>query len=185
MPILDVVLYPDPVLSAVAKPVKKVDDTIRAFVDDMVETMYEAPGIGLAAPQVGKSLRICICDINCGMEDLEPDLYVLINPEIVETDGVIKWNEGCLSLPGLYREVKHANTITVEALDRDGRLKRIEVDGLLAVCMQHEIDHLDGVMFTDRLSSLKKRFALKEWKRLRTQLEAPAGEKSDIAVHRM
>src|SRR5690606_11988801 len=143
---LEIVLYPEPVLTTPAKDVDEVDDEVRRLVDDMIETMYDAPGIGLAAPQVGKPVRVCICDVSNPQEDEEPKLHVLINPRVVERQGNIVWEEGCLSMPGLYREVKRSAQVVVEALDRDGNPQRYEAEGLLAVCMQHEIDHLDGVM---------------------------------------
>lgn len=193
MALRPIVQYPNPVLTTPAREVAEVDDTVRALVDDMVETMYAARGIGLAAPQIGEPLRIAVIDIAGDDEEeeeageerkrgprpsSEPDLRVLINPRIVERSGTIIWNEGCLSMPGLYREVKRAAEVTVEALDRDGNLQRHTATELLAVCMQHEIDHLDGVMFIDRLSPLKKRMALKEWKR-RVERRAADEEKSE------
>lgn len=181
MAVLEIVLYPDPVLKAVAKPVKRVTPEIRQLVDDMLETMYAAPGIGLAAPQVGVSLRICVVDVANVQEDEPLDPYVLINPEIIERDGKILWEEGCLSLPGLYREVQRANTITVRALGRDGKQRIFEADDLLAVCIQHEMDHLDGIVFPERLSLLKKKLALKEWKRLRERKLEEDAEESEEA----
>lgn len=168
---LEILLYPHEVLTTPAEPVKEIDDDIRKLVDDMIETMYDAPGIGLAAPQIGRSVRVCICDTANKDEGEEPQLYVMINPKVVESSGSIAWDEGCLSMPQLYREVKRPGKVTVEALDRDGKPYTVEAEGLLAVCMQHEIDHLDGVMFIDRLSRLKRRMALKEWVKIKRSLE--------------
>lgn len=200
MAVREIVLYPESVLTTKAEPVPRVDDEIRALVDDMVETMYAAHGIGLAAPQIGVSLRIAVIDVAWRGEAEEgealdepdesdepprpaeePQLHVLINPRIVERRDQITWDEGCLSMPGLYREVRRAGTVVVEALDRDGALRRYEASELLAVCMQHEIDHLDGVMFIDRLSALKRRLALKEWKRLRANLDEKRARATEAA----
>ncbi|OIP34932.1 MAG: peptide deformylase [Deltaproteobacteria bacterium CG2_30_63_29] len=167
MAVLDIVLYPEAVLKAVAKPVKKVSAEIQRLVDNMLETMYAAPGIGLAAPQVGVSKRLCVVDVSNPQEGEPLNPYVLINPEIIDRAGKILWEEGCLSLPGLYREVQRSSRITVRALDRQGVERVFEAEDLLAVCIQHEMDHLDGIVFPDRLSLLKKKLALKEWKRLR------------------
>ncbi|HRQ56323.1 MAG TPA: peptide deformylase [Azoarcus taiwanensis] len=151
MALLPILRYPDPRLHLKAKPVKQVDDEIRRLVDDMAETMYEAPGIGLAAIQVNVQKRVIVIDVS---ED-KSSLMALINPVIVERRGEQTCEEGCLSVPGIYEKVTRAEEVTVEALDRDGQAFRIEADGLLAVCIQHEIDHLDGKVFVEYLSSLK------------------------------
>ncbi|NMG02377.1 peptide deformylase [Azoarcus taiwanensis] len=151
MALLPILRYPDPRLHLKAKPVEQVDDEIRRLVDDMAETMYEAPGIGLAAIQVNVQKRVIVIDVS---ED-KSSLMALINPVIVERRGEQTCEEGCLSVPGIYEKVTRAEEVTVEALDRDGQAFRIEADGLLAVCIQHEIDHLDGKVFVEYLSSLK------------------------------
>jgi peptide deformylase len=164
---LDIVIYPADVLSQTAREVGHLDDDIRKLIEDMTATMYAAPGIGLAAPQVNRSLRICLVDISNPHRDEPRQLHVLVNPKITQRAGTIYWEEGCLSMPKLFRDVKRSARVTVEAVDALGQERRIEAEGLFAVCLQHELDHLDGVMFTDRLSPLKRKMALKEWTRLR------------------
>jgi peptide deformylase len=160
----EIVLYPDPVLATRAAEVAEVNDEIRQLVDDMAETMYAAPGIGLAATQIGELHRVAVMDVE-GAE--EPRLLrVFINPVITKREGKITWEEGCLSIPGIYDKVERSAKLTVEALDRDGNPFTLEADGLLAVCIQHELDHLDGVVFLDHLSLLKRRMALKRYKRV-------------------
>jgi len=144
--------YPDPRLRRKALPVGKVDDTVRRLVDDMAETMYAAPGIGLAAVQVNEPLRVVVIDISESRDQLQ----VFINPEIVARDGVQTFEEGCLSVPGIYEEVTRAHRVRVRALDRDGRPFELEAEGMLATCLQHEIDHLEGKVFVDYLSRLKQ-----------------------------
>ena len=152
MAILKILHYPDPRLRHIALPVDQVNDRIRRLVDDMAETMYQAPGIGLAAIQVERSLRVVVIDIS----EQRNALQVFINPEILQRDGVQVMEEGCLSVPGVYDEVERAQHIRVRALDRDGRPFELTAEGLLAVCIQHEIDHLDGKVFVDYLSRLKQ-----------------------------
>jgi peptide deformylase len=149
---LKILEFPDPRLRTKATPVDVVDDELRTLIDDMFETMYEAPGIGLAATQVNVHRRLLITDVSA--DKSEP--YVLINPEILEKDGVTYTDEGCLSVPGYYEEVQRAEHIRVRFLDRDGEAQEIEAHGLLAVCIQHEIDHLDGKLFVDYLSEAKR-----------------------------
>jgi peptide deformylase len=144
--------YPDPRLRTVAQEVETVDEEIRTLVDDMAETMYEAPGIGLAATQIDVHKRVIVIDISQERDDLR----VFINPKIVVRDGEIVHEEGCLSVPGIYEPVRRAERITVQALDRDGRSFELEAEDLLAVCIQQEIDHLDGKVFVDYLSPLKQ-----------------------------
>jgi peptide deformylase len=151
MAILNILNYPDPRLYTVAKPVKEVDATIRRLIDDMAETMYDAPGIGLAATQVDVHQQIIVIDTSQDKRDLK----VFINPRIVTSCGTKDYEEGCLSVPGVYEMVTRAETITVEALGRDGKPFTIEADGLLAVCIQHEMDHLLGKVFVEYLSPLK------------------------------
>ncbi len=163
MAIRDIVLYPDDVLETECDPVDEVDDSIRELVDDMVETMYDARGVGLAAPQIGITKRITVIDPTAGEED--GNLHVFINPEIVEAEGHLSWEEGCLSIPGVYEDVDRAANIKVRALDRSGEPFELEASELLAVCIQHEIDHLDGVLFLDHLSRLKRRIVVKKYKK--------------------
>jgi peptide deformylase len=152
MAILKILEFPDPRLRTKATPVEAVDDDLRALIGNMFETMYTAPGIGLAATQVDIHKRLLVADVS-GEKD---DPHVLINPEILEKDGVIATDEGCLSVPGFYEEVERAEHIIVRFLDRDGASVELEAQGLLAVCVQHEIDHLDGKLFVDYLSEAKR-----------------------------
>jgi len=153
MALLNIIHFPDPRLHKVAKPVEAVDARIKQLVKDMAQTMYEPPGIGLAASQVDVHERVIVIDLS----DDQTDLRVLINPEIIwASDEVQTYEEGCLSVPGVYDEVKRASAIKVVALDQEGQKQTFEADGLLAVCIQHEIDHLNGKVFVERLSTLKQ-----------------------------
>ncbi len=152
MSLLKILEFPDPRLRTKAQPVEQVDDALRTLIDDMFETMYDAPGIGLAATQVDVHKRLLVADVS---EDKQQPL-VLINPEILSKDGVEVMEEGCLSVPGFYEEVERADRIVVRFLDRDGASQELEAEGLLAVCIQHEIDHLDGKLFVDYLSQMKR-----------------------------
>ena len=158
MSLLTILEYPDKRLRTVAAPVDTVDDGLRALIDDMFETMYDAPGIGLAATQVNVHKQLIVMDIS---ED-KSEPRVFINPQVVAKDGSQIYQEGCLSLPNVFADVKRWNTITVKALDRDGREFTLEADGLLAVCIQHEMDHLAGKVFVDHLSPLKRALAEKK-----------------------
>lgn len=149
---LTVLKYPDERLRKVAEPVATVDDALRATLDDMFETMYEAQGVGLAATQVDVHKRLFVAD--CSEDQNEP--LVFINPEITKAEGHFSNDEGCLSFPGVYAKVERAQQITVEALDRNGEKFSLDADGLLAICIQHEIDHLNGKLFVDYLSPLKQ-----------------------------
>jgi peptide deformylase len=149
---LEILYYPDPRLRNKARPVELVDDKIRQLVDDMLETMYAAPGIGLAATQVNVAKQIIVIDLS---ENKDQPLC-LINPMILQASGEEETEEGCLSVPGVYETVKRAESIEVRALDRQGEPFEMQVNGMLAVCIQHEIDHLDGKLFVDYLSQLKK-----------------------------
>jgi len=159
MAIRPIVTYPDKVLEQRCAPVEVVDDEIRKLLDDMAETMYAAPGIGLAAIQVGVARRVVVIDI----EDVEHSTGPMefVNPEIVEREGEVWFEEGCLSVPGITEEVQRAARVTVRALDRHGKPFELKADGLLAVCCQHEFDHLEGVLFIDRISRLKRKMALR------------------------
>ncbi len=152
MSILNILEYPDPRLRTKAKPVARVDDAVRRLIDDMLETMYDAPGIGLAATQVNVHQRIIVVDVS----ENRDDPHAFVNPELTLLGGRIETEEGCLSVPGFYEPVVRAEQIRVQALDRDGAAIDREVEGLLAVCVQHECDHLDGKLFVDYLSSLKR-----------------------------
>jgi len=152
MATLTILNYPDPRLHTVAKPVKDVNGDIRRFVDDMAETMYAAPGIGLAATQVNQHIQLIVIDTS----KEQNDLLVLINPKIVVKSGTQDYEEGCLSVPGVYEMVTRAEKITVEALDRSGKQFKLIAEGLLAVCIQHEMDHLLGKVFVEYLSPLKR-----------------------------
>lgn len=152
MPVLDILEFPDERLRTRAKAVEAVTDEIRQLVDDMFETMYDAPGIGLAATQVNVHQRVVVIDIS--REKDQP--LCLINPEIVAKDGIEQHEEGCLSVPGIYETVERADHIKVEALNRDGEKFVLETGDLLAVCIQHELDHLEGKLFVDYLSPLKR-----------------------------
>ena len=152
MAILDILRYPDPRLYTIAQPAEKVDDSVRRLVRDMAETMYAAPGIGLAATQVDVHKRVIVIDVS----DARDQLVVLINPEIVWREGEKECEEGCLSVPGVYDIVKRAERVGVRALDADGRQFELAAEGMLAVCVQHEIDHLEGKVFVEYLSRLKQ-----------------------------
>lgn len=166
---LPILTFPNPRLRTKAKPVREVDEKVRQLVADMFETMYAAPGIGLAATQVDVPLRVVVIDVS----DTNDAPLCLINPEILDLSGVEQMDEGCLSVPGFYESVSRAERVRVRALDRDGKPFEIETDGLLAVCIQHEIDHLDGKLFVDYLSSLKRqRIRRRLEKDLRDQIPA-------------
>jgi peptide deformylase len=160
MAIRKIFTYPEKILRTRSIPVEVVDDDIRRLVDDMAETMYAAPGIGLAANQVGVAKRLAVVDVT--HPDGEPKLYQLINPEIIAREGEILWEEGCLSFPGIHVDVERAAHIVVRALDRDGKPFEVEADELLAIAMQHEIDHLDGLTLADKVSFLKRRMMVRE-----------------------
>ena len=149
---LDILHFPDPRLRRRAEPVGVVDDHVRHLIDDMLDTMYDAPGIGLSAPQVNVAKRVITIDVSKDRSDP----LCLVNPEIRAVSGEMETEEGCLSVPGVYETVQRAERIRVCTLDRDGRAREIEAEGLLAACLQHEIDHLDGRLFVDYLSRLKR-----------------------------
>jgi len=152
MAILRILRYPDPRLYKVAAKVSRVDSEIRKLIKDMAQTMYAAPGIGLAATQVDVHKRVIVIDIS----ETRDQLRVFVNPEILEASGEAKCEEGCLSVPGIYEKVRRAERVKVRALDPEGRPYVLEAEGLLAVCVQHETDHLEGKMFVDYLSRLKR-----------------------------
>jgi peptide deformylase len=160
MAIRTILHYPDKRLRIPGEVVTDFDDALRLLIDDMAETMYAAPGVGLAAPQIGVSKRIFIIDTAAG-EDEPSDLRVFINPEILATEGEILFEEGCLSFPGVREEIKRYERVTVRAIDEHGKPFELTTDGLLAIAIQHENDHLEGKLMIDRLSLLKKRIVHK------------------------
>jgi len=176
MALLPIVEVPDPRLRQISTPVEKVDNEVRALVADMFETMYAAPGIGLAAIQVGVPKRILVIDLQePETEDGDPvkDPRVFINPEIVQaSDHDVPYTEGCLSVPDQYAEVDRPDRIRARWLDLDGKPHEEDIDGLLAVCLQHEMDHLEGILFIDHLSRLKREMILKKLAKQRKELKA-------------
>jgi len=166
---LTILEFPDPRLRKKAAPVELVDDALRELIDNMFETMYDAPGIGLAATQVDVHRRLLVADVS--NDQTEP--YALINPKILEKDGVIVTDEGCLSVPGFYEAVERAEHIRVNYLNRDGEDIEMEAEDILAVCIQHEIDHLDGKLFVDYLSEAKRQQIRKRLLRDRRNQAAP------------
>jgi peptide deformylase len=171
---LDILEFPDPRLRTIAKPVERVDDAMRALIANMFETMYAAPGIGLAATQVDVPQRLLVLDVS---EHGDAPM-VFINPEILEREGEQVYQEGCLSVPGIYADVHRANRVRVRALDRDGKPFETEADGVLAVCVQHEMDHLAGKLFVDYLSPLKREMVKKKLAKARRDAAAEAAEKA-------
>ena len=165
MTIKPLIILPDPVLRLVSKPVERVDGALRKLADDMLATMYDAPGIGLAAIQVGEPLRMLVIDL--AKEGETPAPQVFINPEVVESSEARSvYEEGCLSIPDYYAEVERPSAVRVKYLDRDGKTQEIEAEGLLATCLQHEIDHLNGVLFIDHISKLKRDMVVKKFRKL-------------------
>jgi peptide deformylase len=163
MSLLSICKYPDPVLRHKAKPIDTVDGEIGKLIDDMVETMYQAPGIGLAANQVGRPLRLVVIDLQrpeCGH-----GLIVLVNPEIVSAQGEVTFEEGCLSVPEFFADVKRYEEVTVRALDREEKPVEITASGLLAVVLQHEVDHLEGRLFVDKLGPVSREIFKRKWKK--------------------
>ncbi|UUX51978.1 peptide deformylase [Nisaea acidiphila] len=164
----DIVWAPDKVLKTKCTPVENIDDEIRQILDDMLETMYDAPGIGLAAPQVGLTKRLIVIDVAAKGE--EPQPLKLVNPEISwSSDELSTYEEGCLSLPGHYAEVTRPAEVKVRYLDESGEEREIAADGLLATCLQHEIDHIDGILFIDHLSALKRNMILRKMTKAKKQ----------------
>ncbi|HSN15401.1 MAG TPA: peptide deformylase [Anaeromyxobacteraceae bacterium] len=176
----DIVIWPDPVLKKPAAPVARVDDEIRKLIDDMAETMYAADGVGLAAPQVGVSKRIVVIDTSPRQEGQK--LVHLVNPRIVKTEGETVYTEGCLSIPGEAEEVERAAKVWVEALDREGKPFEIVGEGLLGIALQHELDHLDGILFVDHLSSLKRELIRKRMKKLKAERASESAEEVRAAA---
>lgn len=171
MALRPILYYPDPRLHKVAARVERVDDNIRSLINDISESMYAAPGVGLAATQVDVHLRVIVIDIS----ESRDQLRVFVNPELVATSGVVDREEGCLSVPEVYEKVRRAERITVRAQDAEGRPYTLEAEGLLAVCIQHEMDHLEGKVFVEKLSRLKQnriRARLKKQERLPVEADA-------------
>ena len=154
MAVLDICKYPDPVLLKKAKPVIKLDDELKKLIGDMIDTMYQAPGIGLAANQIGRPIRIIVFDITPKDQERQPS--VLVNPEVIESEGEQTLEEGCLSVPEYYSDVKRSARVKVRGQDLEGNPVEVCGEGLLATVLQHEIDHLDGILFIDRISALKR-----------------------------
>ena len=162
MTIKPLIILPDPVLRQLSKPIERVDTDLQRLADDMLETMYDAPGIGLAAVQIGVPRRMLVIDVSREGEEKQPQVF--INPEIVKSsDERSVYEEGCLSIPDYYAEVERPATVSVRYLDRNGKEQTVEADGLLATCLQHEIDHLNGVLFIDHISRLKREMVIKKF----------------------
>ena len=173
MAILTIHTAPDPVLKQKALPVPAVDDRVRQLLDDMLETMYAAKGIGLAAPQVGISERVLVIDLNPGEDTQDKKIYKIINPEITwVSDEDSHYEEGCLSVPTHYADVVRPASVKVKYLDETGAAQELTADGLLATCIQHEIDHLDGILFIDHISALKRNIILRKLLKTRQNLES-------------
>lgn len=172
MSIRPLILLPDPILRGVSKPVERFDGELRKLADDMLETMYDAPGIGLAAIQIGEPVRMLVIDL--AKEDQPKAPQVFINPEILASgDERSVYEEGCLSIPDYYAEVERPASVTVAFTDLEGNRREIVADGLLATCLQHEIDHLNGVLFIDHISKLKRDIVIRKFKKLARE-RAPA-----------
>ena len=171
---LEVLQFPDPRLKQVSAPVAHVDEELRKLADEMLKVMYEEPGIGLAAPQVGSRIRLIVMDTTWNEEGKERSPMVIVNPEIVSREGTITWEEGCLSVPDFAAEVERAEHVVVKYENLEGNEVREDVTGLRAVCFQHEIDHLDGILFIDRISRLKRSLYAKRRKKQLRQEEEPA-----------
>ncbi|WP_187969453.1 peptide deformylase [Aquibium microcysteis] len=172
MPIKPLVILPDPILREVSRPVERVDGDVARLADDMLETMYDAPGIGLAAIQVGVPLRMLVVDLSKEGEERDP--HVVINPQILSSsDARNVHEEGCLSIPDYYAEVERPATIRLRYLDRQGAEREMEADGLMATCLQHEIDHLNGILFIDHISRLKRDMVVRKFKKLARDKAGP------------
>jgi peptide deformylase len=164
MALRPIITLPDPKLRLVSKKIERLDDSLRRLMDDMIETMHEAPGVGLAAIQVGEPIRLLVVDV--AKKDEPPDPQVFVNPEIVwSSEERATYEEGCLSIPEYYAEVERPASVRAHALDRGGKLREILAEGLLATVLQHEIDHLDGVLFIDHISKLKRDRVIKKFQK--------------------
>ena len=166
MAILNIIRAPDPRLKVPCTPLSEVDDQARALMDDMLETMYAAPGVGLAAPQIGVNKRIIVMDV--ARHDEKPEPLKLVNPEVMSaSDVLVLREEGCLSFPQQYAEVERPETVHIRYINENSEVKELQAEGLAAICIQHEIDHLDGVLLTDRLSSIKRNIIMRKMKKLK------------------
>jgi peptide deformylase len=165
MALLPILEYPDPRLHRIAAPVATVDESVKTLIGDLADTMYAAPGIGLAATQCDVHQRVIVIDVS----DTRDQLLALVNPVILKADGEQVFEEGCLSVPGVYEDVKRAERVVVEALDREGKRFTLEASGLLAVCIQHEMDHLMGKVFVEHLSPLKRNRAVQKLRKRRRE----------------
>ena len=178
MAILSIIEIPDPRLKLVSEPVAHVDASVRKLMDDMMETMYDAPGIGLAAIQVAVAKRVLVLDV--AREDEEPQPLFIANPEIVwASEELNVYQEGCLSIPDYYGDVERPSRVRVRYLDRDGKVQEMNADGLLATCVQHEIDHLNGVLFIDHISKLKRDRVIKKFTKAAKQAASDAKRSKD------
>jgi peptide deformylase len=164
MAIREIKKYPEKILKQKASRVKLIDRDLQTLIDDMIETMYAAPGVGLAAPQVGISKRLAVIDIST--KGAEMPLLVLINPEVVSSEGCLEFEEGCLSFPGYTAKIERAEKLVVRATDREGKPFEIESEGLLSIALQHEIDHLEGILLIDRISPVKREFFKKRFQKV-------------------
>ena len=172
MALREILVVPDPVLKQVSTPVEVVDDELRALMDDMLETMYAAPGIGLAAVQIGEPVRMLVIDLAKDPEPKAPQFY--INPEVVwSSEERSVYEEGCLSIPDYYADVERPASVKVRHLDLDGKEHEITAEGLLATCLQHEIDHLNGVLFIDHISKLKRQIVVRKFTKIARQKPGP------------
>lgn len=170
--IYDIVYAPDPILKTVCEPIETVDADVKKLANDMLQTMYEAKGIGLAAPQIAIKKRMLVLDVDQNEEGEDGKPMVFINPEILHSsDEPNTYMEGCLSIPTHYAEVERPKIVRVKYLDIDGKSQELEADGLLATCLQHEIDHLDGVLFIDYLSSLKRKMIIKKMQKMKKGIQ--------------
>jgi peptide deformylase len=176
MPLRPVLQFPDPRLKRKSVPVGEITSEIRALARDMIEVMYDEPGIGLAAPQVGEAIRLVVMDTGWSEEGGEKDPRVMVNPEIVSREGSVTWNEGCLSVPDFQAEVERSARVVVRYTDLEGNAHEEDVTELRAVCFQHEIDHLDGVLFIDRISRLKRSLYVQRRRKALERDEEPAAE---------
>jgi peptide deformylase len=175
MALLPILTAPDPRLKKKSLPVEAVDDGVRQLMDDMLETMYDAPGIGLAAPQIGVLKRVIVLDIE--REDTKTGPLFMANPEIIDaSDEDVSYEEGCLSVPEHYSDVVRPAKVTVRYLDRDNKVQELAAEGLLATCLQHEIDHLDGILFIDHISALKRNMILRKLLKARKEKEREEAE---------
>ena len=182
MALRPVLQFPDPRLRRVSKRIGSVSDEIRELAADMLEVMYDEPGIGLAAPQVGEPVRLVVMDTDWTEEGAERSPLILVNPEILEREGTLTWLEGCLSVPDFQAEVERAARVRVRALDLDGRESVHDAEGLRAVCFQHEIDHLDGRLFIDRISRLKRELYVQKRRRALRGADEEETEPADLRL---